>query len=77
MIILFEGWGAAGKGTLISDMLQNLDPRSFKVLLTGEDVPRGGRSMGGLQHGVEDRAVAIVLFVPLARPAQGWACDHF
>ncbi len=31
VIILFEGWGAAGKGTLISDMLQNLDPRSFKV----------------------------------------------
>jgi len=31
VIILFEGWGAAGKGTLISDVLQNLDPRSFKV----------------------------------------------
>ena len=32
VIILFEGWGAAGKGTLISDMLQNLDPRSFKII---------------------------------------------
>ena len=35
-IIVFEGWGASGKGTLISDMIKLLDPRFFKVISTVE-----------------------------------------
>lgn len=31
VIILFEGWGAAGKGTLISRLIEPLDPRGFSV----------------------------------------------
>ena len=31
VIILFEGWGASGKGSRIADMILNLDPRYFKV----------------------------------------------
>lgn len=31
VIIVFEGWGAAGKGTLINDLIMSLDPRGFKV----------------------------------------------
>nr|WP_319489958.1 polyphosphate:AMP phosphotransferase [uncultured Caproiciproducens sp.] len=31
VIILFEGWGAAGKGSLISSLILNFDPRGFKV----------------------------------------------
>lgn len=31
VIIVFEGWGAAGKGTLINRLIQPLDPRGFKV----------------------------------------------
>ena len=31
VIILFDGWGAAGKGSLISRLIQNFDPRGFKV----------------------------------------------
>ena len=31
VIVLFEGWGAAGKGALISDLILNLDPRWCKV----------------------------------------------
>ena len=34
VIILLEGWGASGKGTLISDMIKMLDPRFFKVYST-------------------------------------------
>lgn len=30
-IIVFEGWGAAGKGTMISQVIGNLDPRGFSV----------------------------------------------
>jgi len=31
VIIAFEGWGAAGKGTLINELILPLDPRGFKV----------------------------------------------
>ncbi len=34
VIILFEGWDAAGKGTVISRLTERLDPRGFKVLPT-------------------------------------------
>ncbi len=34
VIILFEGWSAAGKGGLISDLILTLDPRNFKVYST-------------------------------------------
>lgn len=30
VIVIFEGWGAAGKGTLLKKMLSALDPRGFK-----------------------------------------------
>jgi len=31
IIILFEGWDASGKGTLINDLILPLDPRGFQV----------------------------------------------
>lgn len=31
VVILFDGWGAAGKGSMIADLILNLDPRGFKV----------------------------------------------
>lgn len=31
VVIIFEGWDAAGKGTLINRLTQTLDPRGFKV----------------------------------------------
>ncbi|MCD7730120.1 MAG: polyphosphate:AMP phosphotransferase [Oscillospiraceae bacterium] len=34
VIILFEGWGASGKGQLIADIIKMLDPRFFKVYST-------------------------------------------
>lgn len=34
VIILFEGWDAAGKGTAIRTLTERLDPRGFKVLST-------------------------------------------
>ena len=37
IIILFEGWGAAGKGTLISHLIEPLDPRGFSVYTTQKE----------------------------------------
>lgn len=31
VLIIFEGWDAAGKGTLINNLLMPMDPRSFRV----------------------------------------------
>ena len=31
ILIVFEGWDAAGKGTLINELILNLDPRGFNV----------------------------------------------
>ena len=37
VMILFEGWGAAGKGTLINRLIQPMDPRGFKVFTIQEE----------------------------------------
>lgn len=34
VVIVFEGWGAAGKGTQINNLMLMLDPRGFNVNLT-------------------------------------------
>ena len=37
VIVVFEGFGAAGKGTLINRLIQPLDPRGFKVYSIGPE----------------------------------------
>lgn len=34
VLVVFEGWGASGKGTFIADMIKMLDPRFFDVFVT-------------------------------------------
>ena len=36
VIVLFEGWGASGKGSTIRSIIDNLDPRFFKVTSMGK-----------------------------------------
>ncbi|MDU2064125.1 MAG: hypothetical protein E6713_04715 [Sporomusaceae bacterium] len=36
VILVFEGWKAAGKGTLVNELLQALDPRGFQVFAIHE-----------------------------------------
>ena len=36
VLVLFEGWGSAGKGTLINELILSLDPRGFNVYSIGE-----------------------------------------
>ena len=43
VIIVFEGWDAAGKGTSISRLIERLDPRGFKVLPTRAALPHEQR----------------------------------
>ncbi len=39
VIVVFEGWDAAGKGTNIAKITERLDPRGFKVLPTRAPLP--------------------------------------
>ena len=32
VLVLVEGWGTAGKGFLIAQLIKNIDPRFFKVV---------------------------------------------
>ena len=31
VLVIFEGWDASGKGTLINELIQELDPRGYRV----------------------------------------------
>ena len=36
VLVLVEGWGAAGKGSVISRVIRDMDPRFFRVAAMGE-----------------------------------------
>ena len=39
VFILFEGWGAAGKGTVLGKVIKNLDPRFFSAISMHDPSP--------------------------------------
>lgn len=43
VIVLFEGWDSSGKGSMIANMIQTLDPRFFKVYTTNPPTPEQQR----------------------------------
>lgn len=43
VIVLFEGWDSSGKGSMIANMIQTLDPRFFKVYNTKDPTPEEQR----------------------------------
>lgn len=43
VIVLVEGWGAAGKGSIIRSLIRDLDPRFFKVMSIGMPTPEERR----------------------------------
>lgn len=36
VLVIFEGWGAAGKGSVLGKIIKNIDPRFFKVATMSE-----------------------------------------
>ena len=43
VMVLFEGWDSSGKGSMIANMIQTLDPRFFKVYTTTDPTPEEQR----------------------------------
>ena len=46
VFVLIEGWGAAGKGTLIGNLIKELDPRFFQVVKMQKANEKENRSCG-------------------------------
>lgn len=43
VLVLFEGWGAAGKGSVLGKVIRNIDPRFFKVATMGKPTTEEAR----------------------------------
>ena len=54
LVVLFEGWNGAGKGSRISDLMYNLDARATSVHVTPNLDVEEARSFAGRDQGVTD-----------------------
>ena len=54
LVVLFEGWGGAGKGSRISDLMYELDARATSVHVTEDFDVKAARSFAGRKWGVTD-----------------------
>lgn len=52
LVVLFEGWNGAGKGSRISDLMYNLDARATSVYVTPDVNPEDVRDFPGRKHDV-------------------------
>lgn len=52
VVVLFEGWGGAGKGSRISDLMYNLDARATTVHVTKDIDEEGLKKFAGRKYGV-------------------------
>ncbi len=52
LVVLFEGWNGAGKGSRISDLMYNLDARATRVYVSPDADIEEYRHFPGRKHGV-------------------------
>ena len=52
LVVLFEGWNGAGKGSRISDLMYNLDARATSVYVTEDLDVEAARAFAGADQGV-------------------------
>ena len=43
VMVIFEGWGSAGKGSVIGRVIRSIDPRFFTVKTMGDPSPQDMR----------------------------------
>ena len=53
VLVLFEGWGTAGKGSVLGKVIKNIDPRFFKVATMDEPTEEEGRKPFLYRHFVK------------------------
>ena len=54
VIVLLEGWGAAGKGSVLGKLIKNIDPRFFKVAVMDEPTEEEKRKPFLYRHFVKN-----------------------
>ncbi len=52
LVVLFEGWNGAGKGSRISDLMYNLDARATRVYVSPDVDPKDTQNFPGRKHNV-------------------------
>ncbi len=52
LVVLFEGWNGAGKGSRISDLMYHLDARATSVYVTENLDVKAARAFAGAKSGV-------------------------
>lgn len=62
LVVLFEGWNGAGKGSRISDLMYHLDARATSVSVTENLDVKAARSFPGAKYGVTDFAPTMQEF---------------
>ena len=62
VVVLFEGWGGAGKGSRISDLMYNLDARATSVYVTKDIDVEEMKGFAGRENGVTDYYPAMQRF---------------
>ena len=53
VLVLLEGWGAAGKGSVLGKIIKNIDPRFFKVAVMDEPTEEEARKPFLYRHFVK------------------------
>ncbi|MDE5966663.1 MAG: polyphosphate:AMP phosphotransferase [Lachnospiraceae bacterium] len=62
VLVLLEGWGAAGKGSVLGRVIRNLDPRFFKVAVMGEPTAEERRKPFLYRHFIQIPEAGQIVF---------------
>ena len=62
VLVVLEGWGAAGKGSVLGKIIRNLDPRFFKVAVMEEATDEEKRKPFLYRHFVKIPAAGQLVF---------------
>ena len=72
VIVLLEGWGAAGKGSVLGKLIKNIDPRFFKVAVMDEPTEEEKRKPFLYRHFVKIPEAGKFVFMD-----SGWMSSPF
>lgn len=53
VLVLLEGWGAAGKGSILGKIIKNIDPRFFKVAVMDAPIDEDKRKPFLYRHFIQ------------------------
>lgn len=70
VLVLLEGWGAAGKGSILGKIIKNIDPRFFKVAVMDAPIDEDKRKPFLYRHFIQIPEAGKFVFMD-----SGWLTD--